>query len=223
MKQILKPLADEVKKVGGEFGFKGRGSLLVKRDALNRGIQLDLLNSKPGAASFDLLFDLGIPGLEGFAAKGRKWVVRASGRSFPLDEAPLSTEFEITGTADDEKVIANASICVRRACAQFLLKIKDPDDLFRFVKDSAFSFVEHGPELHDDFWRMHLWPWNAMARLELAGVYAVFLGFGEEAELVKSTAVEFATGRRKNLDYLIPKIQESMSLAEEIRDTVSSG
>jgi hypothetical protein len=73
--RVLRLLADGVKKPAIEFGFKARGSPLLREDGLASGIQLDMLNSRPETASFVLLFDLGMPGLGTFTARNREWVV----------------------------------------------------------------------------------------------------------------------------------------------------
>jgi hypothetical protein len=87
-----------------------------------------------------------------------------------MGEGRPGSDFTLTGGADDQAVVEKAVACVRQVCSEFLLNSENPNELYSFVRDSAFGLADRGLELHDDFWRMHLRPWNAMARLELAGV-----------------------------------------------------
>jgi hypothetical protein len=212
--KILRPLTAEVRKAAKELGFTVRGSLAMREDSLIRAIQVDMMQniSPPGTASFDLLFDLGIPGISVFAPCAREWVVRCHGRKFPLGDGPAKESFALTGGPGDEKVIENSISCLREACSEFLLRYEDCYALYRFVRDSAIGFADLGMELRDDYRRLSLEPWNALRRLELAGIYAAFLGLHDEADSIETIVERLATVKR-GLDIYLPQIHENIAAA----------
>lgn len=215
MNSTIKPLRDEIRRLAKEAGFAARGSLLVKEDSLLRIMQVDVLQnaSSPGHIRFDLLFDIGIPGLSTFTPRSRKWVLRCYGSKLPDAEGEVGGDFVLTGEPADDSVRRSATSRTRQACEEFLMRFEDRNSLYRFVRDSALQFLVDGMELQDDFKRLQLHPWNALARLELAGVYASFLGLEKEADSIQEAAERFATGKNKDLDYLLPRIRENISEA----------
>lgn len=213
--RAIRPLTDDIRRLAKEAGFAARGSLLVKEDSLLRIIQVDVLQnvSSPGRIKFDLLFDLGVPGLSTFTPRSRKWVLRCYGSKLPDAEGKVDGDFVLTGGPADNSVRRSATSRTRHACDEFLMRFEDGISLYRFVRDSALQFLVDGMELEDDFKRLQLHPWNALARLELAGVYASFLGLEREANSIQEAAERFATGKNKDLDYLLPRIRENISAA----------
>lgn len=214
MKSAVRPLADDIRKLAKEAGFAARGSLLVKEDSLLRIIQVDMLQNSSTAESvkFDLLFDLGIPGISVYTPRSRKWVVRCYG-STRAGEVREPDDFVLTGGPADESVRRTAVSRTRQVCDEFLMRFENGTALYHFVRDSALKFLAEGMELHDDYMRLQLSPWNALPRLELAGVYAAFLGLDEEADSIQEAAERFATGKNKDLDYLLPDLRKNISEA----------
>jgi hypothetical protein len=214
VRREVRPLADDIRKLAKEAGFATRGSLLVKEDSLLRIIQIDVLQNSITSESvkFDLLFDLGIPGITLYTPRSRKWVVRCYGSTL-AGEVREPDDFLLTGGPADESVRRTAVSRTRQVCDEFLMRFEDDNSLYRFVRDSTLKFLAEGTELHDDYRRLDLFPWNAMPRLELAGVYAAFLGLDEEADSIQEAAERFATGKNKDLDYLLPEIRQNISEA----------
>lgn len=212
MSKLLAPLLAEVRKSAKELGFTGRGSFFLKQDALVRAIQIATMQKGSGFASFDLLFDLGIPGISNFTPKAREWGVRCYGKNVPLDSNLGVLRFSLVGDSGDEAVVEAASSCLQRACDNFLMLYENPGALYRFVSESALQFVDLGMELDDEFRRLRLEPWNVMKRLELAGVYASFLGLRDDANSVEAAARRYVESN-KDLQYLLPEIQGSITAA----------
>jgi hypothetical protein len=64
------------------------------------------------------------------------------------------------------------------------------------------------------FKRLKLDPWNAVPRLELAGVYAGFLGRVDEANLLRDLATDFAA--KNGVEYAIPGIDSNLKKAVDL-------
>jgi hypothetical protein len=216
--KALKPLTDEIRKLAKEAGFTVRGSLLVKEDSLIRTMQVDVLQnaSTPERTRFDLLFDIGIPGISAFTARSRKWVLRCYGSKIPKQDEAGGADFILTGESTDAHVRQVAVSRAEQAYKEFLMRFEDGHSLYRFVRDSALQFLAEGMDLHDDYWRLQLHPWNALPRLELAGVYAAFLGLEEDADSIQEAAERFTTGKNKNLDYLLPDLRANIAEARRL-------
>lgn len=213
MNKVIKPLADQIRNFAKDAGFTVRGSLLVKEDSLIRTMQLDVLQnaSTPERTRFDLLFDVGLPGMSAFTARSRKWVLRCYGSKIPGNPEAADEDFVLTGESTDTQVRQVAMSRARQACEEFLMRFQDDRSLYLFVRDNALRFATEGVEPHDDYRRLQLYPWNALARLELAGVYASFLGLEKEADSLQEAAERFVTEKNKNLDYLLPQLRANIA------------
>lgn len=218
MNKVIKPLADQIRNFAKDAGFTVRGSLLVKEDSLIRTMQLDVLQnaSTPERTRFDLLFDVGIPGISAFTARSRKWVLRCYGSKIPGNPEATDEDFVLTGESADTQVRQVAMSRARQACEEFLMRFEDDRSLCLFVRDNALRFATEGVEPHDDYRRLQLYPWNALARLELAGVYAAFLGRETDADSLQEAAERFVTGKNRNLDYLLPDLRANIAEARSI-------
>jgi hypothetical protein len=213
--KVIKPLADEMRRLAKEAGFTVRGSLLVKEDSLIKTMQLDVLQnaSSPAGTRFDLLFDVGISGISTFTARSRKWVLRCYGSKIPGPADAASEDFVLTGESTDAQVRQVAVARVSQAYKEFLMRFEDGHSLYRFVRDNALRFLAEGMALNDDYSRLRIYPWSALSRLELAGVYAAFLRLEEDADSIQEAAERFATGKNKDLDYLLPELRANIAEA----------
>ncbi len=175
-------------------------------------MQVTPLQKTSDFVRLDVLVSLGIPGLSEFTGRRRLWAVTAHlSRVMQKDQA--TSDLTLDGSAEDDRRIERIVSYVDRMSEELLFRYSDAEELYTLVKDSGLSFAKHGPELDDEFARLHLDPWNALARLELAGVYAGHLRHLAAVNEIMEAARTVAASRW-GLDTLLPKIQENIEAAQ---------
>ncbi len=216
----LKPVVDQLGFLVKD-GFRRKGGSLRREDRLLRAVTVSPHQNTGDAVSFFVNFDLGIPGISELDGRRARYVVRCSGDSFARAELGFSGSFELCAAADNEPVLAVVHQTARALCEQFLLKYTDEDMLFEMVYHAAVEFLSHGPASTDEMTRLKAFPWNVMGRLELAGVFAAYLGRHAQADEVLRLAREHVTGRNSGLDYLVPQLVANIESAAALARTSS--
>ena len=207
MKIEFRALVDELgEQLVNEHRFQRTGYRFIRDDGVMRSAWFKRGTSTRGEFHFDILFDLGLSGLSTFSSEAQAWVVRADASG--MRSAPGQRRLKLRLTGDDEQLASG----LRQLCSviydDFLLRHDTSEDLYRWVRQSAISFsADH--TVQDDFARFELQPWNAVVRLELAAVYAAYLGDLDDATQLVTLAAERARsiGRRD----AVVKIQQSVA------------
>lgn len=198
-----------------EHGFtrSRAGTRFVSESPLLRSVWLHPMSfARPGSYCFDVLFDLGIPGLSTFSPRAQIWIVRANGSGIRSDRRG---HFELTG-ADTDLAEENLALeTLTSGLREFLQAYKTPQDLYTMVKGNAVAFIEHGMQSDNEFKQLRLQPWNVVPRLELAAVYGAFLGDDAGADYLIDRAVEYAALKRIN--YTVERARESVQFARTQR------
>jgi hypothetical protein len=212
----IKRLADKTGAIlCGEHGFtrSRTGTRFVSESPLLRSIWLRPMSfARPGSYCFDVLFDLGIPGLSALSSRAQTWVVRASGSGIRSDRRG---HFELTGADSDLAEEDSALETLTSGLRQFLQICATPQDLYAMVETNAVTFLERGMQADNEFKRLRLQPWNVVPRLELAAVYAAFLGDDTSADRLIAFALKHAALRR--IDYTVERARESIQFAQTRR------
>lgn len=196
-----------------KFTRSRAGVRFVSESPLLRSVWLHPMSfARPGSYCFDVLFDLGMPGLSLFPPRAQTWVVRGSGSGIRSDRRG---HFELTGADSDLAVEEAALEAVNSGLRQFLHAYSTPPDLYAMVESNAVEFLERGMQADNEFKRLHLHPWNAAPRLELAAVYGAFLGDDDGADRLMTLALEHAA--REHIDYTAERARESIQLAQTQR------
>ena len=216
MNPAIKRLADRAAGIlCAEHGFtRSRGGTrFVSETPLLRSVRLDPMPfAVPGSYCFDVLFDLGIPGLSTFSPRAQTWVVRACGSKV---RSGRGGHFELTGGDGDLAEEELALETIMSGLAEYLQACATPRDLYAMVEANAVAFLEQGMQADNEFKRLRLEPWNAVPRLELAAVYGAFLGEDAAADRLAGLAVERAA--LKGIDYTVERARESIRFARARR------
>lgn len=207
----LEPVVDRLGYLT-DRGFVRKGGLLLRQDRVLRGVVISQSQADGDWATFFVNFDLGIPVLSEAGARRSRHVLRCSGNRFASRELGFTGSFELRRGAGDEEVLDVVRRTAEAVSERFLLRYPDEDALFETVYRAATGFMDEGPGAADELTRLELNPWNVMARLELAGVYAAFLGKDEVAD-VKQRARAYPTGRNASLDYLVGPMMATIDSA----------
>lgn len=220
MNPAIKRLADKAAVIlCAEYGFtrSRAGTRFVDQSPLLRSVWLHPTSfAGPGGYCFDVLLDVGIPGLSAFSSRDQRWVVRASGSDIRSDRRG---HFELTGAESDLAEEEIALETLTSGLRQFLQVCGTPQDLYAMVEVNAVAFLERGMQADNEFKRLRLQPWNVVPRLELAAVYGAFLGDDAGAERLIALAVEHAA--RKRIDYTIERARDSIQFAQTQRAAAS--
>lgn len=217
MNKAIKHLADTfaallVKQHG--FTRNPAGTRFIREDQLMRSIWLNPMSfARPGAYSFDILFDLGIPGVSTFSPRAQEWIVRAHGRQIHGRRHERDPDFELTGQPSDADVETAALETLDAAMTEFVLAYATPHELYAMVARNAEELLEHGGQARGEFAALQLFPWNVVGRLELAAMYAAALHEPSEAKRLARLATEYAATHR--IDYAIPRINANVQRALE--------
>lgn len=196
-----------------QHGFTLRNSRFTREDQLVRSVWFwPAKNATAQSYGFDVLLDLGIPLLSPLSDKAQEWVVRASCDKMhrKLTVAPR-VKFAFQHGDYDSGVEEVVLTTLRVMCDEFFLKLQTAEDLYRFVKRNAEEFGQFGMGAENEFKRFDLMPWNAVPRLELAAVYAAFLGRVDESQALRAEAVAYA--EKNGIDYMIPTISANIERA----------
>jgi hypothetical protein len=195
-----------------EHNFVLSQRVCTRSDALMRSVRFDLLSVTPTSYRFDIHFDLGIPGVTEFGTKKQLWIVRAYAQLASREEPsyPKPKLILIKGEAV-EPAAHRFDELIKRLTEDFLLRYSDPDLLYQMVRNSALEFTRRGMSVHDEFRRLHLEPWNVIVRLELAAVYAAFLGREADVNRILRLANEYAPKYR--VEHAIPRLEANVEAA----------
>jgi hypothetical protein len=201
-----------------EHGFTLAGRRYTRSDELLRSCWFIPLNATPDRYIFDVLVDVGIPGISSFGPRAQIHVVRAnaqqSAQGHPDYPRP---EFILIADGDGRPIAPGVDEVVRRLAADLLLRYATPTDLYEAVRATALRSAREGDRSDDDFGRLRLLP-GAPGRMELAAVYGTFLGRDDEAEEILEMVREYAPAHR--IDYFIPKIEASVAEARRVRTSL---
>jgi hypothetical protein len=202
--------------LAGEHGFVLAGRRYTRSDELLRSCWFTPLNATSDRYVFDVLVDVGIPGISSFGPRAQIHVVRAnaqqSAQGHPDYPRP---DFVLTADGDGRPVAPGVDVVVRRLAADLLLRYATPADLYEAVRASALRSAREGARSDDDFGRLRLWPVNPGGRLELAAVYGAFLGRDAEVAELLEVVREYAPAQR--IDHVIPEIEAGVAEARLAR------
>jgi hypothetical protein len=199
-----------------EHGFSYAGRRYTRADGLIRSAWFMPLNATADRYIFDVVFDLGIPGVSAFGPKVQRHVVRAhaqqASRARPDHPAPT---FVLRAGEDGRPVAPGVDQVVRTLADDFLLRYSDPAGLYEMVRDSGLIAARDGLTADTEFTRLNLDPFNVIKRLELAAVYAAFLGRDDEVGAMLEVARRHAGSNR--VEYMIPIIESGIEEAKRAR------
>lgn len=197
-----------------DHGFRAHGGRsFTREDELIRSARFAPGASLAGSFQFEVVCDLGISGLSSISSKSSEWMVRCSVSHVPRDDGLPRSGFELTGAPEDEVVVQDVAKICKVVFDRFLLRHETADDMFLWVRDNALQFLD-SPQVDNDFKRFRLSPWNIVPRLELAGVYAAYLGRSEDAERLRDAAIQYA--RTHGLRYAIPTVSANIAAAAQV-------
>jgi hypothetical protein len=199
-----------------EYGFTLSGRRYTRSDELIRSCWFTPLNATPEKYFFDVLVDVGIPGISAFGPREQTHVVRANAqhaaRGGPDSPRP---EFRLIAAENGRVIAPGADDVVRQLVDDLLLRYDTPAELYQMVRASALLAVEQGARTDDDFGRLALLPPNAAGRLELAAVYGAFLGRDDEVAELLAVVRQYAPAHR--VEYMIPRIDAGVAEARQAR------
>jgi hypothetical protein len=195
--------------VQGE-GFTRTGRRFVREDELIRSASF----MPVGLGRFEIVFGLGISGISVAMPKNEKWMVSCLASQFRPKEVPARAWLTLTKGAYDEEVKKHA----RRVCEcvvdEFLSKYRTVDEFYLWVRASALELF-HDPRADNEYRRLKLQPFNIVGPLELAGVYAAYLGKADDSIMLQNSAIEFASSH--GIDYAIPRVIANIADATSIK------
>jgi hypothetical protein len=175
-------------------------------------VWIDQLFHSDERLTLDILFDLGIPGLSTFSSKTQGWVVRGYGSRIHRCLEGRSIKLRFESGSPPEPVFDAINSLVDRAGREFLLRYEEPEQLYAMVRDSALTSLRDR-SAPNEMNRLDLEPSNVVGQLEIAAVYAAFLGLVGEAEDLSGEAIHVAG--KIGVDYAIPTIRENVLRATE--------
>jgi hypothetical protein len=180
-------------------GFSRAGRRFVREDELIRSASL----APVGQGRFEIVFCLGISGISVVLPKNEKWVVSCLASQLRPKDVPARAWLTLTKGAFDEEVRNQARRVCQRIVDEFLLKYRSADELYLWVRANALELFRD-PRADNEFRRLKLQPFNVVGPLELAGVYAAYLGKADDAIMLQNAAIEFASAH--GIDYAIPRV-----------------
>jgi hypothetical protein len=205
--------------LAAEHGFTRSGRRYTRTDGLLRSCWFTPLNATPETYTFDVLIDVGIPGISAFGPRTQEHVVRANAQQAALGHPDYpKPEFRLVADDAGRPVAPGVDEVVRRLAGDVLLRHETPAALYQAVRASALRSVAEGGRTEDDFGRLRLWPVNPAGRLELAAVYGAFLGRDDEVAEILALVRDYAPAKR--LDYMVPRIDAGVAEARKARAAV---
>jgi hypothetical protein len=183
-------------------GFKTAGRRQYARDdgLLHRHLWFAPSSSLPGSFGFEVYLDLGLNGLSVFTRRVYTWVIRCHGNNLRDQSLPL-IPFELTGEVEHDLQVRDA---VAAICAfgyeHFLLRHKNAEELYAWIRAEALRSTEKPRPPGDLLW-YSLSPANTIPALQLASVYAAFLGRAEESAELENAMTQYAMTNRME-DYM---------------------
>ncbi|WP_261571284.1 hypothetical protein [Frankia gtarii] len=176
--------------VSDEYGFTARGRMAIRDDDLLRAVCFrPLKTAGQGSYQFDALLCLGLPNASFISADRAEWVVCTNLGSIYSKRHPKGIYLELTGDEEDGEVAELVLETIAFIGDEFLLKIRDIDDLLRLLED--------GQECR----RLSISPLNPLGKLEISLYYHLRLGRREKAEEIREAAVRYALSN--NLEYAV--------------------
>jgi hypothetical protein len=210
--QLKDLVADAADLLVKGHGFTRAGRNFIREDELVRGLRF-----RTGVSgSFEILFDLGITGISQIGPKTDKWTVGGSASQLRPKEIPARAWMRLTEGAYDEEVRKAVHHVCERIAVDFLLKYRSGEEFFLWVRETALELFE-SPEAENEFRRLKLHPLTPTRLLELAGVYAAYLGKSDDASILREAAIEFASSH--GIDYAIPDIIANIADASRHKDS----
>ncbi len=205
MVELRDLVADAAKLFVQNHGFTRTGRNFVRQDELVRVVRFRPV----GLGGFDIVFNLGIAGISEVLPKTDRWVVSCSAINLRPEGVPAVAWLRLTKGAYDEEVREHTKRVCESMADGFLLKFRDADEFYIWVRDSALELFRD-PRADNEFRRLKLQPFNVVGPLELAGVYAAHLGKADDALMLQNAAIEFATAR--GIDW-VPRIIANITAA----------
>jgi hypothetical protein len=202
-----------------EHGFVLANARFTKVDQLARSVWFwPTRSAAADVYSFDVLMDVGIPELSPITSKAQEWVVRAScEKAYLRLWEPPQLNFQFQGGNYDSALEAAVLAVLRRICDDFFLRLDSRQQLFDFVERNAREFFELGMAADNEFKRYDLNPWNVVPRLQLAAVYAAFLGRTAAAAELSAHAIVYAEKHRIDHSNLTEHISRAAALGSSSR------
>ena len=201
----LSRFAEQVGDLLTDSGFTRRGARFQRVDYLVRTVSFDRQKyAHRGEYAFDILFELGMPGLSWNGTVGSPdWVVRAHASELDYQRTRPGHRVEFVlrdGEATNELREAVRGL-LTDACREFLLYFEDGNELYEFVRAAALDKIDPKGSAGTRFDALNLGPGSPVARLELAAQYALHLGrLGEARDLLDKA---IATAERQGVDYVL--------------------
>jgi hypothetical protein len=220
-------------------GFTRTGRKFIREDELVRSAWF----IPTGFGRFDLLFDLGIVGISVILpeksarpASSERWVVRLNAMNLRPKDVPAMAWLTLTKGQYDREVRKQTRHICERVTDEFLLKYSTVEEFYMWVRGSALEILRN-PNADNEWRQLKLWPSNSTMLLELAGVYAAYLGKSDDENMLQQTALDDAIA--VGVDYAVPRIiasiadagrrqgrswaMEKPQLVEELRKSVDHG
>jgi hypothetical protein len=124
-------------------GFDVKGTRYLRQDRLMRSVWfVESKATTDDAVAFDVVLDLGIPGVSSFAPRIQKWVVRASTYQVYIRHVSPAVRFELRNVGWDSRLEEAVRSTLIRLCSEFLLNFETEYELYDFVKTNAIEFKE---------------------------------------------------------------------------------
>jgi hypothetical protein len=146
-------------------------------------------------------------------------VVSSLASQFRPKEVLARAWLTLTKGAYDEEVKKQA----RRVCEcmvdEFLLKYRTVDEFYLWVRTNALKLF-HDPRADNEYRRLKIQPFNVVGPLELAGVYAAYLGRTDDSIVLQNSAIEFVTTH--DMEYAIPRIIANIAEAARHKEGLSA-
>jgi hypothetical protein len=192
-------VADAADLLVHRLGFTRDGRMFLRKDELVRGVFF-----RPGIQGrFGIEFRLGIADISETSPGVERWVMLCSASQLRPDDVPAVAWLRLTkGAYDAEVRKASAAVCTRVA-KEFLVKHETRHELYHWVHSSALQLLKD-PRAENEYRRLKLDPHNLTRLLELAAVFAAYLGLSSDAGMLTQVATEYAA--EHGVDYVIPGI-----------------
>jgi hypothetical protein len=214
MVELKDIVADAANLLVQGHGFTRTGRRFVREDDLIRSVSF----MPDGLGRFEIVFSMGISGISVAIPKNEKWVVSCLAGQFRPKEVPARAWLTLTKGAYDEEVKKHA----RRVCEcvvdEFLLKYRTVDEFYLWVRANALELF-HDPRADNEYRRLKLQPFNVVGPLELAAVYAAYLGRTDDSIVLQNATIEFASAH--DIDYAIPRVIANIADASRHEEGLS--
>jgi hypothetical protein len=194
-----------------EFGFSRNKLRFIREDSLARSAWfVPGKHASKATYNFELILDLGLPGLSAITSAAQPWVVRASAEKVYRKRTPAPrVKFAFRDGIYGNEIESVVLEMLRVVADEFFLKLRSPDDLYEFIRSNSLDFLREGMAAENEFKKLDLMPWNVLPRMQLAAVYAAYLGRSDDALELEQELAEYAAKNR--LEYLMAGVRESIA------------